>query len=54
MESMTTQYILFSNHSISGSGIYVSEWPYDHTTGLKYLEEKLISFFPLRSTDGNN
>lgn len=55
MKSTMTDCILYSTHNVpTGSVIYGCQWPFDHCTGLLYLNEKLLSFFPLPSTEGKN
>lgn len=46
--------ILFSTYSESTdrSVIYGCQWPFDHYNGLLYLNEKLLSFFPLPGSEG--
>ncbi|XP_026822292.1 apoptotic protease-activating factor 1-like [Rhopalosiphum maidis] len=47
--------ILFSTFgSIVSSGIYGCEFPFDHCTGLLYFKEKLLSFFHLPSSEGQD
>lgn len=46
-------FIVFSTQTQTGSGIYYCKWPFMHCNGLLYLKEKLISFSPLPSIEGN-
>ncbi|XP_060875475.1 apoptotic protease-activating factor 1-like [Metopolophium dirhodum] len=49
--------ILFStlvNGPIKTSAIYRCEWPFDHYAGLFYFKEKLLSFFYLPSSEGQD
>lgn len=46
--------ILFSTQLGTESVVYGSEFPFDHCKGLLYLNNKLLSFFPLHIPDGMN
>lgn len=52
MESNQSDRILFSTFSNETSVIYGCQWPFDHCTGLLYLNERVLSFFPIASTEG--
>lgn len=47
-------YILLSSLTPTGSAIYGCKWPFDDFSGLLYLKEELLSFFPLPSVEGKN
>lgn len=45
--------LLYLAHSQTGSAIHGGEYPFEHFTVLLYLKhERVLSFFPLPSTDG--
>lgn len=52
MKTTTSDCILFSTQSETGSVIYKCKWPFDHCDGLLYLKEKLLSFFSSPSKEG--
>ncbi|VVC32819.1 Hypothetical protein CINCED_3A002930 [Cinara cedri] len=52
---LRNDFILFLTQSEAGkSGLYGCEWPFKHHTGLKYPKEKVLSFFPISCTDGDD
>lgn len=54
MKSTITDCLIFSSLPQTGSVIYGCQWPFDHSTGLLYLKEQWVSFFPLPSTEGKH
>lgn len=53
METTTCDRILFSTLSKTGTSvIYGCQWPFEYCTGLLYLNEKVLSFFPIPNPEG--
>lgn len=52
MENKPDDNLLYLTHSQNGSAIHGGKYPFEHFTVLFYLNEKVLSFFPLPSTDG--
>jgi len=52
MENIKNYCIIFLTQSQTGSGIYISQYPFDHCTGLLYLKEQVLSLFLLPSIEG--
>lgn len=52
MENKPYDNLLYLTHSHDGSTIHGGQFPFEHFPGLLYLNEKVLSFFPLPSFDG--
>uniref|UniRef100_A0A2H8TPT9 Apoptotic protease-activating factor 1 n=1 Tax=Melanaphis sacchari TaxID=742174 RepID=A0A2H8TPT9_9HEMI len=54
VETKTCDKILFSTIGSISSGIYECEFPFEHCTGLLYFRERLLSFFHIPSSEGQD